>query len=116
MPNTLLAWIGTKDLEASEGKLSAGLGPIAQAIDSLGFDKIVLLYNQPPAKVDHYVDWLRARIAEQVEAHHEGLSSPTNYEEIYKAAFRVISNILKRGGPATKLTFHISPGTPAMSS
>src|SRR5262249_22668940 len=41
----------------------------------------------------------------------------TNFGEIYEAAVNVITGVLKRIGPDKgDLTFHLSPGTPAMAA
>tara|TARA_R110001599_G_scaffold127379_8_gene300766 strand:- start:36348 stop:37652 length:1305 start_codon:yes stop_codon:yes gene_type:complete len=50
-----------------------------------------------------------------VKVHNAKLSSPTSFEEIFHAAVRVI-DVVKRASPTDDLTFHLSPGTPAMAA
>ena len=42
-------------------------------------------------------------------------TSPTSFEEIFRAASNVLDEI-KRASPSDPLTFHLSPGTPAMAA
>ena len=47
--------------------------------------------------------------------HPTKLTSPTNYEEIYRAAVQV-TQVVRNGYPESDVTFHLSPGTPAMAA
>ena len=58
MPRVLLAWIGQTDLKASKGDASVGTGPIAQAVDKLPFDHVLLLNTYPKADAGLFEDWL----------------------------------------------------------
>ncbi|MFY9226089.1 MAG: sigma-54 dependent transcriptional regulator [Blastocatellia bacterium] len=117
MAKYLMAWLGNKDLSASNGAKDAGYGPIGQALKSndFKFDKVVLISDHTEKVSSNYKEWLEKQTTSFVECYYEKLSSPTNYEEIYKADIRVIENIIKQDKSA-KLVFHISPGTPAMQA
>ncbi len=47
---------------------------------------------------------------------HKSLSGPTQFGEIYEVAVRVVTESLVRYGKDSELTFHLSPGTPAMTA
>ncbi len=112
----LLAWLGNTDINAAEGNRNVGLGPIAQAVESNKFDTIILVSNHKKETSNNYKKWLESKTKAEVEIHYEFLSSPTHYEEIYRAVDRVIVDALKKYGSTSKLTFHLSPGTPAMTA
>ncbi len=44
------------------------------------------------------------------------LTSPVNFGEIYQAAIKVISELYESHGDKIELTYHLSPGTPAMAA
>ncbi len=93
--------------------------------DALNFDRVELLTDRDPQRafkrkgegpevqVNRYVEWLRGRTKARVEARHAPLASPTNYQDIYLAARRTIDDLR---GPKIEMTFHVSPGTPAMGA
>lgn len=114
MRQILIAWIGNTDIRASEGA-DVGVGPIAQALAARQFDEAHLLSNYPDAKVKPFIQWLKARSETKVEVTYENLSGPTNYAEIYEAAVRASTKALGKK-EKTSLTFHLSPGTPAMAA
>jgi DNA-binding NtrC family response regulator len=122
----LVAWIGDADLTAADchpkRKRKAGdngTGPIYSALQLLDrFDRLYLLSNDPERNSHLYCQWLADRSgykADKIQLHEISLSSPTAYAEIY----REVSDNLKAAGlprDEVKLTFHLSPGTPAMTS
>lgn len=116
MKRILFAWLGNTDLNAALGDEKAGIGPIGQAVSQRKFDQVILLNNHPKTKADAYAKWLRTLRKLQVEIHSESLSRPNNYEEIYRAAIRVAEKTLERSSEKLELTFHLSPGTPAMTA
>ena len=116
MQNLLLAWIGRTDLRAAEKDSKVGLGPIAQALESRTFQHVYLLNNYPDDEVCIYVHWLESRSAVPISVHKVKLTSPTEFGEIYQAATAVIEEALLTQGKNSKLTFHLSPGTPAMAA
>src|SRR5687767_7469021 len=86
MPSTLLAWIGNRDLDASEGKVHAGQGPIANAVDAFSFAEVDLLSDHPAARGAGYAAWLGERTSARIRVHQVRLSSPVAYGEIYRHA------------------------------
>jgi DNA-binding NtrC family response regulator len=111
MERWLISWVGKNDLNAMTGGPS---GPIASALHGdPGFTKVWLLNNFAVEQSDRYREWLQEKLACEVELHQVDLSSPTHYGEIYEQ----VSNFLlalELPSPAIELTFHLSPGTPAM--
>jgi transcriptional regulator with PAS, ATPase and Fis domain len=93
-----------------------GLGPIAQALDAREFDEVFLLSDYPEAQVRPYVSWLSGRSKARIELLLEKLSGPMNFGEIYEAAVRGCVRALADAPRGTVLTFHLSPGTPAMAA
>ena len=117
MTKLLISWIGATDLRAANGDTNAGIGPIGQAAMSQQYDKIALLSNFAKAENDDYVQWLCGKEgAGAITLHPITLSSPTNYGEIYSAAVEIISLLTQEHNTDTELTFHLSPGTPAMAA
>lgn len=115
MGSVLLTWLGHADLRASKGEPGAGLGPIANAVESRGFDHVVLLCDCPKDDRTAYETWLRARARAAVIGREAKLSSPTNYSEIYQAARANVAWVREHYGADAHLTFHLSPGTPPMT-
>jgi len=116
MENILVAWIGRTDLRAASENDQVGLGPIAQALETLKFSDVYLLNNYPVKEVAAYTVWLKARTQATISLHNSELTSPTNFGEIYTAAVAAIEQALRERGAKVHLTFHLSPGTPAMAS
>jgi transcriptional regulator with PAS, ATPase and Fis domain len=123
----LIAWIGDADLLAANchpkpnGRASRdGVGPIATALapPNQRYTKLYFLSNDRQPNAEQYCSWLINRTdytPEMVELRDIKLSSPTAYAEIY----REVSKDLKTAGLPRNdvaLTFHLSPGTPAMTS
>ncbi len=113
MARVLLAWIGLADLKGAE---SDGSGPIAQALAERPFDHVVLLNNFPDERVGPYEKWLKKRTKATLTVRPYALSSPTHHGDIYNAVVLAVAWTLETYGAKTKLTFHLSPGTPAMAS
>lgn len=116
MKKILVCWVGNTDLRAQKEAEQVGLGPIGQAVAQIPFDEITLISNYPIEAATEYVKWLQARTDAKISTHYEKLSSPVNFGEIYQAAVRSVSEIQHRIGPSAELTFHLSPGTPAMAA
>jgi transcriptional regulator with PAS, ATPase and Fis domain len=116
MKKILISWIGRTDLRAvTEGDI-VGYGPIAQAIRAVSFDRIMLLNNFPEAEVRPYLSWLQGIKNIPVSSRQVTLTSPTNFAEIYEAATDAVQTCSTDFGPSLDLTFHLSPGTPAMAA
>ena len=116
MERILFSWIGRADLQAAGGGLEAGLGPIAQAVSARRFDRIVLLCDFPEAEITPYLEWLASRTSARITPSHHHLSGPTHFGEIYEAGVRALTAILPECRQERTLTFHLSPGTPAMAA
>ncbi len=115
--NTLLTWIGATDLRAARGELPDGVGPIAQAVSDRSFSRIYLLSNYARQEEERFADWLRKRTDAAVSIRHFDLTGPTDYREVYEAAVSVATAVhgeLK--DPNLGITYHLSPGTPAMAA
>ncbi len=116
MKKVLLCWVGTTDLRASQGD-DVGEGPIAQVVEELGFDEVFLITNYlSDDRVTTYVEWAKKRSSTPYRLYEEELSSPTHFGEIYEAAVRVCTVALGEQRDQVELTFHLSPGTPAMAA
>jgi len=115
MAKVLLAWVGHADLQAVNGDKGAGDGPIARAVTARSFNEVVLLSSHSKQDSSNYVRWLKKRSPARVQLYRESLSSPTEFGEIYEAVVRVVSDVLKNS-ENSQLTFHLSPGTPAMAA
>lgn len=118
MASTLLSWIGETDLKASKGEIT-GLGPVAQAVTTRRFDRVVLLSNYAARKTEigSFKTWLGSKTEASIEIRHEALRTPTDYADIARAVARVVSELDSPKGEAKNtLTFHLSPGTPAMAA
>ena len=117
MSNVLVSWVGAKDLRAAASDHGVGLGPLGQAVDCKRFDEFHILCNYPRKDMAAYLKWIRARTPCRVMPHKVELSSPINFEEIYEAVVGAVTDLLRKKGPDdTRLTFHLSPGTPAMAA
>jgi DNA-binding NtrC family response regulator len=112
----LLCWVGQTDLRAVDESETIGLGPIAQALAAAEYDEAVLLSNYPEPRVTPFVRWLRKRTKTPLSVRYERLTSPVNFAEIYPAAVAAIEDVLRRHKPGPALTYHLSPGTPAMAA
>lgn len=112
----LVSWIGGTDLRAADGDAAAGLGPIGQAIAAERYERIDLLCNYEKSEGERYVGWLKGRANCEINAHYYRLTSPINFREIYVAVREVLELLRKKIGPGTKVSYHLSPGTPAMTS
>ena len=116
----LVSWIGTADLRAPRAEDKTDIGPVAQAIEARKFDRILLLADQEPTRLRAYEGWLRARASSKTKValkiERVELTSPTNFDEIYSAVTGTLDAYLKELNGRAELTFHLSPGTPAMAA
>lgn len=111
----LLAWLGNTDLRASESNPPGEGGPILGAVRAFPFEAVHLLSDHPASVTSAYVRWLGEQLDAVVTPHQVTLTSPTSFEEIFRAASGVIKEV-RKVSPSTPLTFHLSPGTPAMAA
>jgi transcriptional regulator with PAS, ATPase and Fis domain len=116
MMNCLVCWIGRTDLRAPAESDEIGLGPIAQAVESDEYDTVDLLADYPEEQVAPYISWLKKQTSTDIQVHRAPLTSPTDFGEIYQIAHRIVTEALGRSNEKPALTFHLSPGTPAMAA
>ncbi len=63
------------------------------------------------------MEWLRPQTEARVVPHLVTLPSPTDFDAIYRNARALAAQAMANaGGQAERLTFHLSPGTPAMAA
>jgi transcriptional regulator with GAF, ATPase, and Fis domain len=79
------------------------------------YDEIVLLSDYPKDRISSYIKWLEPQTPSNISIHYHSLSGPTQFGEIYEAVIKTLSEVQKRYGDVD-LTFHLSPGTPAMAA
>jgi transcriptional regulator with PAS, ATPase and Fis domain len=96
-------------------KKQEGLGPIGMAVTDREYDEVHLLANDKPSSMDEYAKWLSGLSNAQIKVSYVTLSDPTEYGEIYEAAQIHIEEV-KSENPDSHFVYHLSPGTPAMSS
>jgi transcriptional regulator with GAF, ATPase, and Fis domain len=115
----LVAWIGKTDHEAAEGRLGKDIGPIATALSGASrYDRVYLLTNYEVSRSQRYCAWLEEKAgyrSNQIDLYEIDLPSPIDYAAIYT---EVSANLKAAGLPRDdiELTFHLSPGTPAMGA
>jgi len=112
----LVTWVGKTDLRAPHEAQLVGVGPIAQALETRSFDEAILLTDHAADEVDSYQRWLTSRTPTVLHLQPETLSGPTHFGEIYEAAVRACDLARERHPGGIQLTFHLSPGTPAMAA
>ena len=92
-----------------------GVGPVAQALETITFD-VAFLLTDHDAEAIGYLRWLKARVGRtEINVLRQQLTGPTEFGEIYTAAVRACEQALAASKGAA-LTFHLSPGTPAMAA
>ena len=116
MHEFLITWIGATDLRAQQAASNIGLGPIAQAVADEKYSHIVLISDYPEAGTKKFSAWLQGHSSAEITLHPVTLTSPTNFGEIHQAVTKVVSAIIKQYEDTVNLTFHLSPGTPAMAA
>jgi len=116
MKTILVSWIGATDLKALSNEENVGIGPIAQAVDSRNYEIVALLSDYLREESLEYEKWLQSRTSSNIFIEFTDLVTPTNYSEIYQSANQFLIKIQKQYGIGSSLTFHLSPGTPAMAA
>jgi len=117
MTTLLMAWLGQTDLDAAKDEAKVGAGPVARALEDRVFDAAILLNTYPEAAAAGYLEWLRARVGHPaVEIRQVQLDSPVDYGAIYRNAVDAVEDARRRHDGRVELTFHLSPGTPAMAA
>lgn len=103
-------------MKAAKGDPLVGLGPVAQALEKRAFDQVVLITNYEKPDVALFEGWLKKRTRVPVVVHKDKLRSPTDYADIYRVVTAVLDELVPTLKANQKLTFHLSPGTPAMGA
>ena len=116
MMNILFSWIGTTDLRAQSERDAICLGPLAQAATSKHYDSIVLISDYAERETFTYKNWLQSLTDSPIFLRTVALSSPTHFGEIYQAVTSAILTFIEEIDENINLTFHLSPGTPAMAA
>ena len=117
MASLLFAWVANSDLRAASGDPEAGLGPIGSAARSRPFAEIVILSSHDEPTSRSYAVWLRELVPTgTIALRHVPLSGPTEYREIHDAVVQAVEEARQRHGKDVAMTFHLSPGTPAMAA
>jgi DNA-binding NtrC family response regulator len=115
----LISWIGKTDHDAAAATGQREPGPIASAL--LGqqrYDRVYLLTNYEFSTSQRYCQWLERKTgytSDCVDLYQVDLTSPIDYASIYDG---VTKNLRQAGLPRNdvELTFHLSPGTSAMTA
>lgn len=116
MKKWLISWIGDTDHKAAEGKLVDELGPIASALKYEQYDRVHLLTNYGHARSGPYCDWLQSVTGHpRIELQEIDLASPIDHADIYRQVTAELRQ-LRLPNDTIELTFHLSPGTPAMAT
>ncbi len=113
----LISWIGETDHKAAEGTLREGVGPVANALldATAKYDCIHLLTNYPHERSVQFCDWLELKTDySRINLQPVHLTGPTNYADIYQQVSQFLTE-LQLPQNNIELTFHLSPGTPAMA-
>ena len=115
MRRVLLTWIGHTDLRATAEEQIIGAGPVAQALTARRFDEAFLITDHEDER--RYITWLEKRSkGTKLHVLRQALTGPTEFGEIYVAAVRACQTALADAAGDISLTFHLSPGTPAMAA
>jgi DNA-binding NtrC family response regulator len=115
----LVSWIGNADQRAASAESNGDVGPIAAALlGSERYDRVHLLTDRSHEKGVFFCEWLESRSGystKDVWLSEISLISPINYSSIYT---EVSKELQTAGLPRedVELTFHLSPGTPAMTA
>ena len=110
----LVSWIAATDYRAMRGEAYVGLGPVAQALRARSFSACVLLNNSSPVQADQYLKWVQPKTDTPVHIRHLQLSNSVDYDEVYTVVVSTLEAI--RDEHSAPMTFHLSPGTPAMTA
>lgn len=113
----LISWIGESDHRAAEQGPIDGIGPIGNALQSaIRYDRVLLLTNYPHQRSVDYCKWVENLTQYQdIDLQDIALTSPTNYAEIYDSVCQFLISLRLPQGDI-ELSFHLSPGTPAMAA
>jgi len=117
MKTILFAWLGNTDIKSLSQQNPGELGPIGEAIKENNYSDLVLLCNYEKNALVTYIAQFKKLFNCTVEQFLIPLSYPTDFSAIYEADIKVINKIKnKYDDNDYTLTYHLSPGTPAMAA
>lgn len=106
-----------QDLRSAEADGAKGLGAICQVATTRQFDELVLLSDYSTERTASYLEWLKSRRVKNTRLIKVDLDgNPTDFRAIYENAKHSVQDFLKQETSKVELTFHLSPGTPAMAT
>lgn len=126
----LYTWLGTADCNAILKKIGAitddkdyGKGPVITGLDKLKPNMIEILYQAEIAEfnsdqITEVIDFLKDKynnLKSRVNLNLVNLKSPTDYSAIYEKVNEILVKNIKQDQTRQRY-FHLTPGTPAMSS
>jgi DNA-binding NtrC family response regulator len=116
--HVLLSWIGKNDLRhATSNRQSDSPGPIGQAVMARSFSHVYFLSDHDSQIESQFDTWIKSLTKAETAIIHVELSSPTHFGQIYEAAVSAIAHIKERfTTDDLHLSYHLSPGTPAMAA
>src|SRR5262245_26504601 len=107
----LVSWIGNADLRAPYAEDKGDIGPVAQAIETRSFERVLLLADQQKAALRRYEGWLRTKMTGKARTtltlEHVELTSPTNFDEIYTTVTESLERSIRGLPEQPQLTFHL---------
>ena len=114
-----MAWLGQTDLDASVDEARVGRGPIAGAVEDRDFDRVLLLNtypatSRPPATRPGLGARNDAAPALEIAPSNSPARSTTRPSTRRRST--PSSRCARSTAPRLELTFHLSPGTPAMAA
>ncbi len=116
MGTTLVSWLGRTDLRAVDESERVGLGPVAQALQTGRFCRLELICDYTTEETAPYLAWLKNQSEIPATPHYVTLESPIDFGAIYQHARQIVSETIASQQKCHGLTFHLSPGTPAMAA
>lgn len=116
--NTLLTWLGNRDIENMEQEQNAAIVSLATK-SKVPFDKIVILSNKDEAKWDSFERFLKKRMAmisrpsEDIKIYLAQIQSPIDYQSISVETEKWITKLSEE---SDTLSINLTSGTPAMTT
>jgi transcriptional regulator with PAS, ATPase and Fis domain len=84
-------------------------------VQQRSFDEIHLLSDHKSSDSGGFVGWLKEKTGKTAKIWNVKLKGPTRFSDIYEAATSVLGALVETDAER-QLTFHVSPGTPAMAA
>ncbi len=113
MPHRMMCWIGINDLKGAAGDTNPG--PIKSTLEEKKseFSEAILLSNFSEEDNVRYIGWLRQFSEIGIKLEHCDISSPVDYEGIYRVTDRLLQ---KYSADKQAVSVLLSPGTPVMQT